>query len=200
MLHKFHIPVMGLAYTIDSPVKVARFGISSVISIIEDRLIEMMRKHYYPQINEPYYPISSKEDDYRARRITDYLNLVNRIVQAQVEKLRQAAFEAGSEIVRYFEMLPDDSKIKQLYLQMMGTENASDRASMEEQLRSHIQPGSIDVNIMTKTDRNTYHPDGSLVEDGSDAVAALRGYVNSDLDGSSIVFFGRHEPAVVQLS
>ena len=31
--HTFHIPVMGLAYTVDSPVKVARFGISSVISI-----------------------------------------------------------------------------------------------------------------------------------------------------------------------
>ena len=39
--HKFHIPVMGLAYTIDSPIKVARFGISSVISIVEDRLVEM---------------------------------------------------------------------------------------------------------------------------------------------------------------
>ena len=55
--HKFHIPVMGLAYTIDSPVKVARFGINSVISIVEDRLVEMMRKNYYPAINMPYYPI-----------------------------------------------------------------------------------------------------------------------------------------------
>lgn len=194
MLHKFHIPVMGLAYTIDSPVKVARFGISSVISIIEDRLIEMMRSHYYPQLNEPYHPISSKEDDYRARRITDYLNLVNRMVQEQVEKLRQAAFEAGSEIVRYFEMLPDDSTIRQLYLQMMGTENHADKAFMEKQLRSRIQPGSIDVNIMTKTDKNNYHKDGTVVEDGSDAVAALRGYANSDLDGSSIVFSAGMNP------
>ena len=44
--HTFHIPVMGIAFTIDSPIKVARFGISSVISIIEDRLIEMMRNIY----------------------------------------------------------------------------------------------------------------------------------------------------------
>ena len=56
--HKFHIPVMGLAYTIDTPIKVARFGISSVISIVENRLIEMMRKHYYPTIGETYQPIS----------------------------------------------------------------------------------------------------------------------------------------------
>ena len=32
-LHSFHIPVLGLGYSIDTPVKVARFGISSVISI-----------------------------------------------------------------------------------------------------------------------------------------------------------------------
>lgn len=194
MLHKFHIPVMGLAYTIDSPVKVARFGISSVISIIEDRLIEMMRSHYYPQLHEPYHPISSKEDDYRARRITDYLNLVNRIVQEQMEKLRNAAFEAGSEIVKYFEMLPDDSKIKQLYLQMMGTENHTERSSLADSLRKQIKPGSIDVNIMTKTDKNNYRKDGSVIEDGSDAVAALRGYANSNLDDSSIVFSAGMNP------
>ena len=86
--HKFHIPVMGLAYTIDTPIKVARFGISSVISIVEDRLVEMMRSYYYPIINQEYKPITTHEVDYRAKRITDYLNLVNTIVQAQVEKLR----------------------------------------------------------------------------------------------------------------
>ena len=61
---------MGLAYTVDSPVKVARFGISSVISIVENRLIEMMRKHYYPTIGETYQPISVHEEDFRAKRIT----------------------------------------------------------------------------------------------------------------------------------
>src|SRR5688500_3394543 len=101
-LHRFHIPVMGLAYTVDSPVKVARFGIASTISIIEDRLLEMMRNYYYAQVGEPYVPITTKEDDYRAKRVTDYLNLVNRIVNEQVDKLKAAAFEKGSEIVKYF--------------------------------------------------------------------------------------------------
>jgi hypothetical protein len=81
---------MGLAYTIDSPVKVARFGIDSVISIVEDKLVEMMRRHYYPTVNKEYHPISPSEPDYRAKRITDYLNLVNTIVQAQVTKLKQS--------------------------------------------------------------------------------------------------------------
>ena len=54
---------MGLAYTIDSPIKVARFGISSVMSIVEDRLVEMMRAHYYPTINKEYKPIDTHEED-----------------------------------------------------------------------------------------------------------------------------------------
>ena len=76
-LHTFHIPVMGLAYTIDSPIKVARFRIDSVISIIEDKLVELMRQHYYKELKRPFVPITPKEDDFRARRISDYLNLVN---------------------------------------------------------------------------------------------------------------------------
>ena len=192
--HKFHIPVMGLAFTIDSPIKVARFGISSVISIVEDRLIEMMRKHYYPTINKEYYPISIHEEDYRAKRITDYLNLVNTIVQAQVEELRKTPFEKGSEIVKYFEMLPDDSTMKQLYLQMMATVNQYEKEKIETYLRSHIKAGSIDVNIMTKTDRDNHNKNGELVEDGSDAVAALRGYAKSNLTNSSVIFSAGMNP------
>ena len=154
--HKFHIPVMGLAYTIDSPIKVARYGISSVISIVEDRLIEMMRSHYYPAINQVYYPISTREDDYRAKRITDYLNLVNIIVKEQVKKLKATAFETGSEIVQYFEMLPDENKLKQLYCKMTNTQHGAEKEQMQNYLRTQIIPGSIDVNIMTKIDRNIF--------------------------------------------
>jgi len=193
-IHKFHIPVMGLAYTIDSPIKVARFGISSVISIVEDRLIEMMRRHYYPMVNREFQPISTHEADYRAKRITDYLNLVNTIVQEQVEKLRKAAFQAGSEIEKYFEMLPDESKLKQLYLQMSKTDNQQEKDKIETYLRSQIRAGSIDVNIMTKTDRNNYDKSGVQIDNGSDAVAALRGYAKSNLTNSSVVFSAGMNP------
>ncbi len=192
--HKFHIPVMGLAYTIDSPIKVARFGISSVISIVEDRLVEMMRSYYYPTINKEYKPISTSETDYRAKRITDYLNLVNTIVKTQVEKLRDAAFEKGSEIVKYFEMLPDDSPLKKMYRQMAKTNNLPEKEKIETYLRTQIKPGSIDVNIMTKTDRNNYDKNGELLEDGSDAVSALRGYAKSELSNSSVIFSAGMNP------
>lgn len=192
--HQFHIPVMGLAYTIDSPVKVARYGISSVISIVEDSLVEMMRSHYYKTRGEQYTPITTKEHDYRAKRITDYLNLVNKMVQEQFEKLRHSAFEAGSEIVKYFEMLPDDSTLKQLYLQMTNTTDHSAKFKLENYLRSAIVAGSIDVNIMTKVDRDIYDKQGQVVTDGSDAVTALRGYAKSNLTNSSIVFSAGMNP------
>lgn len=194
--HSFHIPVMGLAYTIDSPIKVARFGIASTISIVEDNLIEMMRRYYYNTIRENYIPIPATANDYRAKRITDYLNLVNTIVQQQIEKLRAAAFETGSEIVKYFELLPENNTWKQVYKLLMQTNDAIEKANIEEQLRQQIVAGSIDVNIMTKADKNNYDKNGTLLEDGSDAVAALRGYANSDLSNSTIIFSAGMNPRV----
>ena len=75
--HQFHIPVMGLGFTIDTPVKIARYGINSAISIVEDNLIEQMREFYCNKLNFPYEKIANTEHDYRAKRITAYLNLVD---------------------------------------------------------------------------------------------------------------------------
>lgn len=185
---------MGLAFTIDSPVKVAQYGISSVISIMEDRLIEMMRKHYYTYVNERYYPITTKDENYREKRITDYLNLVSRIVSEKVEKLKNSVFEAGSEIVKYFEMLPEDSSIKRLYRQMTGTMDDVEKEKLRKVLRNEITAGSIDVNIMTKLDNNNYTKAGDLIADGSDALAALKGYAKSELKNSSVVFSAGMNP------
>ena len=192
--HTFHIPVMGLSYTIDTPIKVARFGISSVVSIIEDSLIERMREYYHNQQQEDFIPIHTKETDYRAKRVTAYLNMMNKIVHEQFEKLKASAFEKGSELIQYFEMLPDKSKLKQLYLLMVETEDDKLKKEIQKKLLIEMQPGSIDVNIMTKVDRNKFDKDGQLIEDGSDAVSALRGYANSDLKNSSIVFSAGMNP------
>jgi hypothetical protein len=186
-LHSFHIPVMGLAYTIDSPVKVARFGIPSVMSIIEDRLVEMMRKHYYEFIQKEYVPIPTDEPDYRAKRITDYLNLVSGIVHEQIEQLKSSAFKAGTELAKYFEMLPTENRLRLLYHQMLNTSDGIEKASLQQYLKDQIVPGSIDVNIMTKLDGLSTNT-GTLKEDGTDAVSALRGYALSKLNNSSIIF------------
>ena len=50
MSHTFHIPVLGLAYSVDTPLKVGRYGISSVASIVDDNLIERMREYHAIQL------------------------------------------------------------------------------------------------------------------------------------------------------
>lgn len=192
--HTFHIPVMGLAFTVDSPIKVARYGISSVISIVEDMLIEKMRSHYYQQIQEEYHPITTDVEDYRAKRITDYLNLVNKIVCRQLEQVRNSPFLPGSEIVQYFEMLPDESSLRHLYKRMMQTQDMQEKVQLEDSLRKQIRAGSIDVNIMTKVDKDNKNRAGVPITDGSDALAALRGYACSNLTNSSVILSAGMNP------
>lgn len=185
---------MGLAYTVDTPVKVARFGINSVVSIIQDNLLEKMRSYYYPLLGEAYVPITAEEPDYRARRITDYLNLLQRMVRQQVDGLKSAAFEPGSDLMKYFEMLPEEDEAKVMYRAMIAEEDPDLRSALQQRLREIIRPGSIDVNIMTKVDKVNLDPDGKALEDGSDAVAALRGYVQSELRNSSMILSAGMNP------
>ena len=91
-IHSFHIPVMGTGFSIDTPIKVARYGIHSVISIVDDCLIEEMRKYYCKVSGEAYVAITKQDEDFRARRITEYLNLVDRIVKKQFAELKASAF------------------------------------------------------------------------------------------------------------
>lgn len=192
--HTFHIPVMGLGFTMESPIKVARFGISSVISIIEDELMERLRELYSPWVNETFVPITEQVEDWRAKRIQSYLNLVNRIVTQQVEKLRNLPFVMGTEIVKYFELLPDDSSVKALYHAMMSLEEGEAKAQLQEKLRGEIKAGAIDVNIMAKVDRNNYTKDGEMLpKEFSDALSSLRGFAQSDLE-SSVVFSAGYNP------
>lgn len=178
---------MGLAYTIDTPIKVAKFGISSVISIIEDHLIEQMREVICKNENIVYVKIPVQERDYRAKRITAYLNLLQDIINTQIREIKLEDFENGKNITQYFEMLPENSSTKVLYKKMLECET-EEKSVMQKQLKQLIVPGTIDVNIMTKLDKTNYDVDGNeLPVEFSDALSALRGYANSNLK-SSIIF------------
>jgi hypothetical protein len=185
--HTFHIPVMGLAYTIDTPIKVAKYGITSVVSIIEDYLVEQMREVICRNEKIKYVKIQPTERDYRARRITSYLNLLQDIVDKQIEEIRSEGFDTGKNITQYFEMLSDNSPLKALYNKML-TSKYPEKEKLQNELRNLITAGKIDVNIMTKLDKTNYDNDGNeLPQQFSDALAALRGYANSKIK-SSIVF------------
>ena len=85
--HSFHIPVMGIGFTIDTPLKVAQYGIDSVISLVDDILLEKLRKMYSEKFELPYKEITDKIDDFRAKRITSYLNLMGDLVEKNFETL-----------------------------------------------------------------------------------------------------------------
>ena len=185
-MHTFSIPVMGTGFSIDTPLRVAQYGISSVISLVDDTLIEQMRKFHAERLGEPYEEVTRLDEDARARRITLYLDLVNRVVQRQVQELKASPFSKGSNIVRYFELLPDIAP-KRLYREMLAEDDPAEKTRMQERLRALVVPGSIDVNIMTKIDRRNYRGDQELPGEYSDAMSALRGFALSELR-SSIVF------------
>ncbi|MDX5418386.1 MAG: hypothetical protein LPK14_03525 [Hymenobacteraceae bacterium] len=189
--HSFHIPVMGLAFSIDSPMKVAQYGISSVVSLSDDTLLEQMREHYSQVYQEHFTPITTKDKDYRARRVEEYLNLADRIVKQQVQSLKQESFDSESRLTKYFLLLPDNAPLKVLFLKMLQTSNPELKKIMQEELRQAVVPGSIDVNIMTKLDKTNYDRDGNpLPSEYSDALAALRGFANSTVHASVIFSAG----------
>lgn len=188
-VHRFHIPVMGTGFTIATPLKVAKYGISSVISIVDDMLIEQTRHRVAEQFGKFAQAIGRREEDHRARRITAYLDLVDEIVREQIEAMRSSAFEKGAEISRYFEMLPA-SPLRDLYERMRHMADGPEKSAAQEELRAQIRPGSIDVNIMTKLDRDPHTGKIASGSAASEAMAALRGFARSRVDGAVILSAG----------
>src|SRR5690554_4066047 len=117
--HSFHIPVMGIGFTIDTPLKVSHLGIDSVISLVDDILLEKLRKMYCGKLGIPYQEISDKIEDFRAKRITGYLNLIHDQAHHKFEELKNSAFKTGKEIKEYFKLLPDSSTLRQEFEKRM---------------------------------------------------------------------------------
>jgi hypothetical protein len=186
--HTFHIPVMGLCYTVDSPIKVAHYGISSVISLVDDISMEKLREFYCQKFNLPFQAISSKAEDHRAKRITAYLNTVQEIVSQKFENLKNSISQTEEELQKYIEMLPDMSEIKLKFNQMINTGEIKHKLS--DWLKENLVSGEIDVNIMSKLDRDRYENGEKLPSIMSDAQSALRGFALSDLSSSIVLSAG----------
>ncbi|MBL7982586.1 MAG: hypothetical protein JNL52_12340 [Flavobacteriales bacterium] len=187
----FHIPVMGLGYTIDTPLRVAHLGISSVVSIIEDDLVERMRENHSKLEGEPFEPIAKDAYDHRARRITAYLDLLDRLVARNMERVRNEPFAVEAESTKYFELLPDEAPLKQRYNALLALPAGAEREIAERALRADMRPGSIDVNIMSKIDPTNYDKEGQpLPPEFCDAMAAFRGFAQSTLQSAVVLSAG----------
>ena len=187
--HTFHIPVMGLAYTIDSPIRVGQYGISSVVSITDDELIEKMRAFYSEKFSIPYQEITQKFHDYRAERITNYLNLVDKIVKDKFENFKNELIESKSSLENYIAMLPNKTDLKNS-LQHFIDESYTLKDTIKNYLEEHLSLGEIDVNIMTKVDKDNFDRNEQLAVEFNDAHAALRGFANSNLSSSVVLSAG----------
>jgi len=186
--HSFHIPVMGIGFTIDSPLKVAHLGIDSVVSLVDDILVEKMRKMYSQKFEIPYQEISDKIDDFRAKRFTAYFNMMNTQVEKKFENLIAAANDKSHDLKEYMQLLPDSSSIKKEFNELKSKYLPIDE--IKSWLNNNLTKGSIDVNIMTKVDKDNYRNGEKLPVEYNDAHAALRGFAESDLNSSVVLSAG----------
>lgn len=187
--HSFHIPVMGTGFTIDTPLRVGKYGISSVISLGDDVLIEQIRKRVCQIHNCPYEPIEIDEPNARSRRITAYLNLVNDLLNEQIATSRTLSFDTENDLTEYFELLPE-GPLKKLYSEYKTTDNKAKKAELDKTLRSLLKPGQIDVNIMSKLDTEYYRGTDQLPPEEGVAMSAMRGFANSELESSIVLSAG----------
>lgn len=190
--HTFHIPVMGLAFTIDSPIRVAKYGIDSVISIMDDDLIDKMTAFYAQKFKQPYEEISQKVEDFRAKRITNYLNLLDTVVTQKFESFKAELLETRSKLEDFMSTLPSSSELKERLEELIATGKDTFH-ELQTTLNQYFHPGSIDVNIMTKLDKDNFKDHEQLPVMYNDAHSALRGFVNSTTN-SSVVFSAGMNP------
>ncbi len=186
--HSFHIPVMGIGFTVNTPLKVSQYGIDSVISLVDDMLLEKLRKMYCEKFEIFYKEITEKTEDFRSKRITSYLNLMNNLTKSKFEELKNTTKEKTNEVKKYLNMLPDSSTIKQEF-NSLKTKYYS-FGKVWNRIKDNLLQGSIDVNIMTKLDKANFRNGKKLPIEFNDAHAALRGYAKSDLSSSIILSAG----------
>jgi len=193
--HQFTIPVMGTGHSADTPIRVAPLGITSVISLVDDLLLEQIRAHYSQLYDLPFTPIPRYAEDGRARRITAYLDVVQDIVRIKFEALKALPFFADNAKALYFELLPEDCALKDDYRRLLQTRSGPERDALAHDLTRRMRPGSIDVNIMVKVDRINYDRQGrALGDEFRDAMAALRGYALSSLSSALVLSAGINQP------
>ncbi len=177
---------MGTGFTVDSPLRVGRFGIDSVMSLGDDNLLEECRRYHSEQNKLPFEAIYADAEDARARRIKAWLDLVDQLLRAQIEEVRNSPLEAGSPLERYFRLLPP-GEARSAWEKARILPQGTARDAAVHALRQYVHAGSPDVNIMTKVDRSTDRAGRAFPPGGSDTQAALRGFAESSIS-SGLVF------------
>ena len=186
--HSFHIPGMGIGFTVDTPLKVAKYGMDSAISLVDDILLEKLRKMYSEKFELPYQEITEKIDDFKAKRITSYLNMMSDLAEEKFEALKNVTSQKGHELFEYMNMLPDHSHLKKEFTKL--TAKKFNLSELKNWASNNLVMGAIDVNIMTKIDKTNFKKKEKLPIEYNDAHASLRGFANSKLRSSVVLSAG----------
>ncbi|MGB0850137.1 MAG: hypothetical protein ACPGTP_02725, partial [Bacteroidia bacterium] len=186
--HTFHIPVLGIGFSVDTPLKVSHLGIDSVMSLSDDILLEKLRKMYCEKFKINYNEISDKIQDFRAKRITAYLDLMNDLVDEKVQEVKNSVTDNFDKIKEYVSTLPDANEIKAEFDELVGKHLSFSEA--KEWVSQKFRKGSLDVNIMTKVDRENFVDGEKMPIEYNDAHAAVRGFANSSLESAVILSAG----------
>ena len=173
MVHKIHIPVMGICYTADTPIRVAHLGITSVISLVDDGLLEEYRMAYAERLG---LDLGSPQTT-RIGRIRSYLDFVADEVECKFARLCAERFDGASNKDLYFRMLPLDSRLRVEYDGLFAKVGLA-RLAAEAALTEKMEPGEIQANIMV-----------GLNHDEA-AFDAVRGFAASKVKGSLVLSAG----------
>lgn len=179
---------MGIAFTVDTPLKVAPMGIDSAISLVDDVLLEKLRKMYCEKFQVPYIEIHDNIQDFRAKRITSYLNLIQELAQRKFEQLKDLTQGYSQGLLDYIELLPKASTLGKKIRELV--QDPGNLGPLRDFLDQHLKMGGIEVNIMTKLDRENHDKKQALPAEFNDAHAALRGFAMSGLSSSLILSAG----------
>ena len=98
---------MGVSFTNESPLKIGRFGIDSVMSLGDDNLLEDLRKHWAGKRGDGFTPIAKNAPQARARRVQAWCDLVADELDAQMLHMRREPMMPGLDLWRYFALLPE---------------------------------------------------------------------------------------------
>jgi hypothetical protein len=92
-------------------------------------------------------------------------------------------------LINFIEILPTTSKIKS-DLQKFLSYRECTNSTLKNYLDCHLSPGGIDVNIMTKIDKENFKNKEQLPIAYNDAHASLRGFAQSQLSSSLVLSAG----------
>ena len=134
---------MGICYTADTPIRVAHLGITSVISLVDDGLLEEYRMAYAERLG---LDLGSPQTT-RIGRIRSYLDFVADEVKRKFERLCAERFDGGSDKDLYFLMLPLSSRLRVEYDGIFAKTGLA-RIAAEAALTEKMEPGEIQANIM----------------------------------------------------